>query len=243
MIMPQKQISISIVIPVCNEEAILAENVRSMIRQLEERKIFDWEMLLIENGSTDQTGAIAENLSKEHEAIHYLVLPNANYGIALQYGLLEANGKIIVNFDIDYWDIEFADMVSHIMTVKYEIIIASKNLLLSRDRRGLVRKVASYGFRMILFFIFGLRVSDTHGIKAWKNSEKMQQYFRQAVPSHHTYDTEIIVRAMHDQCEVLEVPVEVIEIRTSDRNIVKRIPQALREIWDMYRRLNNEGLL
>jgi len=158
----------------------------------------------------------------------------------LQTGFLAASGTIIVNFDIDYWDIEFVNIVSHVMQVKYDIIIASKNLLLSKDQRGLLRKVASYGFRMILFFMFGLRVSDTHGIKAWRNSEKMRHYFRNAVPSHHTYDTEVIIRAMYEHCEVLEVPVAVIETRASDRHILKRVPQALKELFDIYKRLKHE---
>ncbi|MBF0279388.1 MAG: glycosyltransferase [SAR324 cluster bacterium] len=232
---------ISIVIPICNEEALLARNVTEIRRQLKEIRGLDWEIILIENGSTDQTLQIAEQLS-EDPSIQTISLLNANYGIALQTGFLKASGSVIVNFDIDYWDVEFVDIVSHVMKVKYDIIIASKNLLLSKDRRGILRKVASYGFRMILFFMFGLRVSDTHGIKAWRNSEKMQSYFRQAFPAHHTFDTEVIIRAMYDQCEVLEIPVEVIEMRTSDHHILKRVPQALKELLAIRKRLNHEKL-
>lgn len=231
---------ISIIVPICNEEAILAENVNGMLQQLQALEGLHWEIVLVENGSQDDTLEIAQKLSDTHPSVRYISLPKANYGIALQAGFLDATGAIIVNFDIDYWDIEFVNVAAHVMAVKYDILIASKNLLLSKDRRGILRKGTSYGFRMILFFLFGLRVSDTHGIKAWRNSEKMQHYFRQAKPSHHTYDTEVIIRAMYEHCDVLEIPVEVIEIRTSDHHIVKRIPQALKELFDIFRRLQHE---
>lgn len=228
---------VSIVVPIHNEEAILEENVLGMVHGLQAISGLAWDILLVENGSTDRTLELAHQLADAHETIHTVTLSDANYGKALQYGFQNVSGNIIVNFDIDYWDIEFVNIARHVMQVKYDIIIASKNLLISKDRRGVLRKVASYGFRMILFFIFGLRVSDTHGIKAWRNTKKMQSYFQKSNPSHHTYDTEIIIRAMHDNCDVLEIPAEVIEIRASDHHIIKRVPQALRELFSIHQRI------
>ncbi len=231
---------INIVVPVHNEAKVLEPNVRSMIEQLQQIPDIDWELMIVENGSRDDTLAIAQKISDEFQQVQCLSLNNANYGIALKEGFLASKGDVIVNFDIDYWDVEFLEIASHVMTVKYDIIIASKNLLLSKDRRGWLRKIASYTFRMILFFLFGLRVSDTHGIKAWRNSEKLRNYFKQSVATHHTYDTEVIVRAMHDHCEVLEVPAEVLETRETDHHILKRVPQTLKELWDMFKRLKLE---
>lgn len=235
--MPYTVDKVSIVIPVYNEEFYVADNVRAIIAKLSATSGFTWEILLVENGSKDRTLEIVKSLANEFSNIKYLTLPEANYGNALKQGLLSADGEVIVSFDIDYWDTEFVEIVAHVMRVRYDIVIASKNLLLSKDKRGLIRKVASYSFRMILFFVFGLRVSDTHGIKAWRNSERIRSYFRLSNPNHHTFDTEVIIRAMHDNCQVLEVPVEVIESRVTDRNILKRVPKALLEIWGIFWRL------
>jgi glycosyltransferase involved in cell wall biosynthesis len=229
---------ISIVIPVHDEEAVLEASITSICQQLEQKPGLNWEILIVENGSRDQTLALAEKLSNEHARIQVLALADANYGAALQRGLLEVNGDLIVNFDVDYWDTEFVELVAHVMSVKYDIVIASKSLLLSRDQRGFTRKIATYIFRMMLFFMFGLRVSDTHGIKAWRNTEKLQRHFQNAKPSHHTYDTEVIIRAMRDGCEVLEIPSNVVETRASNRSLLKRVPEALREIACMFVRLN-----
>lgn len=233
---------VSIVVPICNEEAILEDNVRGIVQGLQAIEGLEWELLLVENGSRDRTLELAQKLA-EQDGVRCLSLGDANYGMALQAGMQKASKPVIVNFDIDYWDTEFVEIAVHMMSIKYDIIIASKNLLISRDRRGLLRKVTSYGFRMILFFIFELRVSDTHGIKAWRNTEAMQHYFAVSAPSHHTYDSEIIIRAMHDHHEVLEIPAEVIEIRASEHHILKRVPQALKELWSIRRRLKASGEL
>jgi len=229
---------VSIVIPVHNEAAVIEGNVTSICMGLQQQQpLLDWEILIIENGSTDQTLSLAKKLSENNEKVRVEAIGDANYGVALQHGLLAATGDVIVNFDVDYWDTDFVELVAHVMQIKYDIVIASKSLLLSQDQRGFVRKVATYIFRMMLFFMFELRVSDTHGIKAWRNSTQMQAHFRQAKPTHHTYDTEVIIRAMRDGCAVLEIPINVSETRESSRSLVKRIPEALREIGSMYRRL------
>ncbi len=235
--------SVTIVIPVHNEEKILTQNVSAIIKELEGIDYFSWNILLVENGSTDKTLELARALKEKYPCVDFISSKTANYGAALQEGFLHSKSDFIVSFDIDYWDTKFVQVAAHVMQVRYDIIIASKNLLLSKDRRGLLRKIASYSFRMILFFVFGLRVSDTHGIKAWRNSEKIRNYFSKAFPGHHSYDTEIIIRAMHENCEVLEVPVEVIETRVSDRHILKRVPKTLNEIINMRRRLKTEGIL
>jgi glycosyltransferase involved in cell wall biosynthesis len=237
---PLNPVKVSVVIPVHNEAAVLQQNIENMLQALRARAYKDWEILIVENGSSDETPHIAQRLSEREPGVQYMALKDASYGMAMQQGLLRCTGDVLVNFDIDYWDVDFLEIARQVIQVKYDIVIASKNLLLSKDKRSWVRRVASYAFRLILFFAFGLRVSDTHGIKAWRNSPRMRDHFRLSVPSHHTYDTEVIIRAMRNGCTVLEVPIEVLETRASDRRLIKRVPQAIREIVQLYWRLRRQ---
>ena len=230
------EVRVSVVIPVHNEAAVLEDNVTKILEGLRATS-FDWDLWLVENGSTDSTIEIAQRIAATDQRVKVLRLEEASYGKAMQLGLLTAPGDVLVNFDIDYWDVTFIEVAAHVVQVRYDIVIASKNLLLSKDRRGWIRRIASYCFRLILFFGFGLRVSDTHGIKAWRNTAAMREHFKQSAPSHHTYDTEIIIRAMRQDAKVLEVPIEVIETRASDRRLMKRVPQAMREIAKLFWRL------
>src|SRR5204863_8593141 len=108
--------------------------------------------------------------------VRHLLLPEPDFGKAMRVGMLEATGRVIVNFDIDYWDVTFLRMCLAIMQeFDIDLVIGSKNARLSVDNRALSRRLISQVFRLILQTAFGLRVSDTHGIKAWHRGPRLTE--------------------------------------------------------------------
>src|SRR4051794_30282627 len=102
---------ISVVMPAYNEAEILATSVKSVVEGLRERNE-SFEVLVVENGSTDGTLALAEQLASEFPEVRVEHRDEGNYGRALRHGLLEAKGDAVVNFDADYFDLDFlADAV------------------------------------------------------------------------------------------------------------------------------------
>ena len=93
---------VSIVIPVYNEEGILARSINEIINGCDELGI-SYELILCENGSTDRTPQIAEQLCQEFSSLHLLRYPEPNYGGALQEGIRQARGENIVCFEIDFY--------------------------------------------------------------------------------------------------------------------------------------------
>ncbi|GAB1452050.1 hypothetical protein MASR2M47_21060 [Draconibacterium sp.] len=94
---------ISVVLPCYNEEAILQSNLEIVIDYLKsEGDKYNWEIVLINDGSKDKTGEIAnsfEDLYKQIRVIHHPT--NLNLGNALQTGFCNAKGEIIVVMDVD----------------------------------------------------------------------------------------------------------------------------------------------
>ena len=86
---------ISVILPAYNEEAILADNVHLIadyLTNLEDN--FNWEIIIINDGSKDKTGIIADSLSIENDRIrvvHHLF--NRNLGHALRSGFIDAKGE------------------------------------------------------------------------------------------------------------------------------------------------------
>ena len=78
---------ISIVVPVFNEEAILKSNVGAIRQYLSEREHkYEWEILIIDDGSTDGTSVVAERLARDDEKIRNLKHPrNFGLGQAFQF--------------------------------------------------------------------------------------------------------------------------------------------------------------
>lgn len=95
---------ISVVVPCYNEEAILSVNFEIIKNFLQCRnEKYEWEILIINDGSRDKTGEIAdkiENLNNNNvRVIHHPV--NLNLGNALQTGFRNSKGEIIVVLDVD----------------------------------------------------------------------------------------------------------------------------------------------
>lgn len=217
---------LSVVIPIHNESAILASHVDAMLAQLHPLAA-SFEIVLVENGSTDDTVRVARALAERCPEIRVVALAAANYGAALRAGMDAAAGAVIVNFDIDYWDIPFLRDAWMLVQHRFDIVIGSKNLRLSSDRRAILRRVVSQGFRVALNFGFGLRVTDTHGIKVWKCSATLRQLMGQVAFAGNVYDTELILRAQRAGLRIVELPVEIVETRRSSWGVLRRIPHTV----------------
>jgi glycosyltransferase involved in cell wall biosynthesis len=96
----------SIVVPVHNEAECLAEEVGGLVGKMDARGV-DYELLLAENGSSDDTPVISEKLAAANPRIRALRVPVPDYGAAMKTGMLTARGDLIVNFDIDFHDVDF----------------------------------------------------------------------------------------------------------------------------------------
>ena len=93
---------ISIVLPCYNEEAILLANISTVVNYLKSKDFkYDWEIVIINDGSKDNTGEIANELSNQNSHIRVIHHPtNLNLGNALKTGFKNAKGNIIVVMDL-----------------------------------------------------------------------------------------------------------------------------------------------
>jgi glycosyltransferase involved in cell wall biosynthesis len=219
--------SFSIVIPIYNEEEILLESVNSIISMCERTEL-TYELLLIENGSTDKTLEIAQSLSNMNNSIKVHSLNQANYGNALKNGFSLAIYDLVVAFDIDYYSETFL-ITSLQLESEFSAITASKRLQTSEDARRLIRRVATNFFVYLLKVLFNTDLSDTHGMKAIKKTE-INKFIEQVVSTQDIFDTELLLRIERNGGKVKEVPAKINEIRPSVSLIYKRIPRTLKSL-------------
>src|SRR5690242_18830613 len=120
---------VSIIIPCYNEEAILANNLNTIIDFMCARKEkYEWEVVIVNDGSKDNTGEIADGFSKRNRNIRVIHHPtNLNLGNALKTGFKNSKGEIIVVFDIDlsYSVDHIEKMVDVLIEKSSDIVIAS----------------------------------------------------------------------------------------------------------------------
>ncbi len=123
------KVFISIVLPCYNEEAILEANVNKVIEYMNNKSSkYQWEILLINDGSKDKTAVIADGLANHLDNIRVIHHPvNLNLGHALQTGFRNAKGEIIVVLDIDlsYSEKYIEEMVDKLIESSADIVVAS----------------------------------------------------------------------------------------------------------------------
>ena len=120
---------ISVILPCYNEEAILKKNISTIVDYLENHSNkYQWEILIVDDGSKDKTGEIANELAEQISKIRVIHHPtNLNLGNALKTGFNNAKGEIIVVMDIDlsYSVNHIEQLVDKLIETSSDIIIAS----------------------------------------------------------------------------------------------------------------------
>ena len=121
--------SVSIIIPCFNEEAILQKNLTKIHEYLSGLKNkFSWEIMIINDGSDDNTGEIAEETAKQLDKIRVIHHHrNLNLGTALKTGFANAKGQYIITFDLDmsYSPTHIPALVDEIVNKHADVVIAS----------------------------------------------------------------------------------------------------------------------
>ena len=219
--------ALTVVLPAHNEAGMLEDSVREVATGLRERGQ-SFEIVVVENGSTDDTAAIANRLAGELPEVRALSLPEADYGRALRAGLLAAVGDVVVNFDVDFCDLGFLDRAVPLVEAPDgpAVVVGSKRSAGSDDTRNWQRRLVTNVFSSLLRYGFGLTVSDTHGVKAMRR-EAVAPLARHCRFGQDLFDTELILRVEHAGLHTSEIPVGVTELRPARTSIMKRVPRTL----------------
>ncbi len=200
--------SLSIVIPAYNEEERLPGTLRRVREWLDRRGLDSSELIVVDDGSRDNTVGVAE----EHSGVRVLRNPgNRGKGYAVRHGMLEAGGEWILYSD--------ADLATHIEEADklYQAAIESSAAIAIGSRaidRSLVT-VHQSGFRewggrlfnVVMRLITGLRFHDTQcGFKLYRRDAAQAIFSRQKLDGF-SFDVEDLYLARKAGIKAIEVPV------------------------------------
>ena len=240
----QEATTVSIVIPLYNEEKFLQENADSLAA------IFDtvvdrgqWSFIFVENGSTDTTAALADAVAARYLPSRALHLPKPNYGVALKAGLQAATTKWVYLLDIEQWDLPFITWAWR-NRESYDALIASKRADATINHQHLYRRLLSCGLNGLLQVLLQYTGTDTHGPKLL-NRLSLQAIIDACELDRGQYDTELVLRAIRGQKRIIEAPSEYRELRPNRNWMVKKIVWnlwALARLVKVMKRVPYEGL-
>lgn len=227
---------VSIVIPVYNEEKILKDAVLKLKSDLAHfSDNFDFELILAENGSSDNTIAKGEELAaKEPNFVSIFHCPQPDYGLALKAGIRRARGEIVFCDEIDLCLPEFYEKaLAMFQTGDVEMVIGSKRAKGAQDKRPFQRRFATLVFNLMLKVVLGLKGRDTHGVKAFLKAPLMAVLDR-CLLGKDIFASEFVIRAERAGIKIKEVPISLNEKRVPSIKLLNRVPKVLSNLCYLF---------
>jgi glycosyltransferase involved in cell wall biosynthesis len=221
-------ISGSIIIPVHNEANILSHNILTLQSFLCSN-LDEYEIILVENGSTDSTPQITQELTRKIKGIKAINLPDTSLGYAIKQGVKKAIHNKVVYYPIDL-SINLEYIPESIkMLDKYDVVIGSKRHREGKDKRSIQRIVTSIGFHWLVKRLFSTELSDTTCVKAYRKSVIIE--LLDLIPSEsNVFETELMMEAQKMGLHIMEIPVTVTDNRPSRQPLRYKIQLKLRDL-------------
>jgi predicted glycoside hydrolase/deacetylase ChbG (UPF0249 family) len=220
----------SFVFPVHNEAPYLAKQLKLFYQLLKKERITRFEVLLVENGSTDQSWKIIKQLTNTHHNLKGLRFSRPSYGQALKHGILSALGQFIYILNVDFFDSGFVHTTKKLLK-NYEVVVGSKTLASSHDRRSLLRRSQTRFFHYLLKVFFAYPGTDTHGLKAFRRTSTLINTLRSCASKHELLDTELLLKIHRLGKKIKEIPINVAELRPTRYTPQKRITAVLVDFY------------
>ncbi len=239
-------LSFSLVIPVWNEAAKIEKDVRATFVFFQKQH---WaaELIVVDDGSSDQTTTIVQNLQKEYGSHLKLVAFGQHHGKghAVRHGLLRSQGNIVAFMDSGGTvPLTFLQAgLQLIQSQKCQIAAGSRFLPQSRITypMPLRRRVSSFVFRQMVHWLLNLprSISDPQcGFKLFEG-RIARQLAGQAQMDGFLFDLEFFFLAQQAGWKWQEFPIEWRCDRDSRLSLLKNLPSILKDLRQLRKQFVN----
>ena len=221
-------VSISVFFPCYNEQENVSQTIEKALEVLEKLNV-DFEIIIVDDGSADKTGQIADEIAGQDSRIKVVHHKhNLGYGAALQSGFMAAAKKLVFYTDGDgQFDI---NEMPPLLTLMEQYDIVSCYRLNRQD--SIIRKINGWCWTKLVCLMFGLKIRDIDcAFKLYKREifDKIEMSSTGAL-----IDAEILARAARKGYRITQKGVHHYP-RTSGRQTGASIRVILRAFKELFR--------
>jgi glycosyltransferase involved in cell wall biosynthesis len=227
------QFTHSIVIPAYNESSRLGASLEKILSYIQKS---GWraEILVVNDGSRDNTAEIVRSFERRHGSIRLIENPgNRGKGFSVRNGMLHASGDRLLFTDADLSSpIEEAEKLFDAIDGGAEVAMGSRWLRreMQTERQPMMRQILGRAFNLVLRIILGLGYKDTQcGFKAFTRRAADTIFPRQQV-DRWGFDPEILYLARKFKLKTVEVPVGWAH---DDRSKINPLVDGMKMVWEM----------
>jgi dolichyl-phosphate beta-glucosyltransferase len=201
LVLDRPGVSCTVVIPAYNESARIAGSLEKILAHAT-RRAWSVEILVVNDGSTDNTADIVRSYAERNPQLRLVENPgNRGKGYSVRNGMLQGQGDILLFSDADLSSpIEEADKLFEVLAEGADVAIGS--------RQPLHRQLFGRVFNLLLRMVLGLRFKDTQcGFKAFTRRSAEAIFPLQQI-ERWGFDPELLYIATRFGLKTVEVPVE-----------------------------------
>ena len=217
----------SIIIPAYNEGLMIRENLSEVIRTFDDFGC-DYEIIVIDDGSSDNTLAEVSKIAGEHPQVKVKRnYENFGKGRALKKAFRFVTGDYVVflDADLDLHPAQVQTLYDILKLDEADVVIGSKFHPNSVVKYPFSRRIISLFYYCLIKLLFGLPVRDTQtGLKIFK-TKVLSEVFPKILVKQFAFDLEILANAYRLKFKIAEAPIVV----RQKRGVYGRI--GLRAIW------------
>lgn len=204
---------ISIVVPCYNEEGRIGRSLERLDAWLQENLPGRYEIVVADDGSTDGTGRIVDDLAARLGTIRHLVeFPNHGKGHAVKRGMLEAHGdmRIFTDADLATPPQEIAGLLAALQTAPVAIgtRVHPDGTDMRSDQQTIMRRLLGKIFTFFATPLVGRGFPDTQcGFKGF-HREAAENIFNKLRTEGFIFDVEVLCLARRQGYRIAQVPVQ-----------------------------------
>lgn len=224
---------LSVIVPCYNEIENLKRGVLDEVRSFLEKQDFVWEVIVSDDGSTDDSLRFVKEYITKNQNFRVLQNPHAGKPFAVWAGIKASKGKYLLFTDMDQaTPISEVNKLLPFFEKDYDVVIGSRG----EERKGFpwYRKFLATGFRIIRRAILLPNIVDTQcGFKAFKREVALDIFKRLQILQEEkrakgwkvtAFDVELLFIAQKRGYKIAEVPVKWLDVdiaRGKKRNFIR----------------------
>jgi len=235
---------VDIVIPVLNEAHVLRKSVTTVMHFLSAHVSHRWQIVIVDNGSSDGTQLVARELAAEDNRVSFIHLVQRGRGRALRSAWLQSEADIVCYMDVDLSTRldHLPELLDAIAVEGYDIATGSRLMRESRTTRSFKRDCISRFYNLLVKAVLLTRFSDAQcGFKAVSRAA-VEAIVPKVEDQSWFFDTELLVLAEKQGYRIKDLPVVWVEDDDSRVKIFKTGWEDLKGIFRLRRHLWSQKL-
>jgi len=234
-------VDLSVLMPCYNNGTSVATNIGTVLRDLEMVLPLTFELVVIDDGSTDGTHEEARRAVARDPRVRLVRVPsNSGKGAALRSGFDVSQGDLVcfLDGDLQISARNIPRFIEYLRLEAVDVVVSSKRHPLSTVDYPRTRRILSRWFQLLTTTLFGLPLTDTQaGLKVFRR-EVLERIIPRSLVKRYAFDVELLSNVHRLGYRITEAPIRIHARRTYESHVnLRAVMRMFRDTMGIFYRM------